>query len=183
MRIRVGFELVYEFAESTPMVLMLNVHPSRAGDLLKPDQLQDFAAGSRHPLSRYVRQHLPPPVAPAGQIEISTDAIVADSGLPDEVNPTARQHDVGELPHEALVFLLASRYCETERLMHSRLVALRQDAGGLAARAGDLRLRAFARPLRLSACARRRAPPWTPSSSGAACAATSRTSRSRCAAA
>ena len=40
MRIRVGFELVYEFAESTPMVLMLNVHPSRTGDLLKPDQLR-----------------------------------------------------------------------------------------------------------------------------------------------
>jgi hypothetical protein len=60
MRIRVGFELVYEFAESTPMVLMLNVHPSRAGDLLKPDQLRIS------PLSRYVRQHLSPACCACG---------------------------------------------------------------------------------------------------------------------
>ena len=118
MKIRVGFELVYEFVQATPMVLMLNVHPSRSGDLLKPDQLQ---ISPLVPVSRYldafgnICRRL---VAPAGQIQISTDAIVADSGLVDEVNPSARQHEVGELPHEALVFLLASRYCETERLMN-----------------------------------------------------------------
>lgn len=117
MKIRVGFELCYEFAESTPMVLMLNIHPSRTGDLLKPDQLR---ISPLVPVARYldtfgnICRRL---VAPAGRIEISTDAIVADSGLPDEINPAARQHPVGELPHEALVFLLASRYCETERLM------------------------------------------------------------------
>ena len=118
MKIRIGFELVYEFVQATPMVLMLNVHPSRSGDLLKPDQLQ---ISPLVPVSRYldafgnICRRL---VAPAGQIQISTDAIVADSGLVDEVNPSARQHEVGELPHEALVFLLASRYCETERLMN-----------------------------------------------------------------
>ncbi len=118
MKIRVGFELVYEFTQATPMVLMLNVHPSRSGDLLKPDQLQ---ISPLVPVSRYldafgnICRRL---VAPAGQIQISTDAIVADSGLVDEVNPSARQHEVGELPHDALVFLLASRYCETERLMN-----------------------------------------------------------------
>jgi transglutaminase-like putative cysteine protease len=119
MRIRVGFELVYEFAQTTPMVLMLNVHPSRAGDLLKPDQLQ---ISPLVPVTRYldafgnICRRL---VAPAGQIEIQTDAIVFDSGLTDEISPTARQHQVGELPHDALVFLLASRYCETERLMNA----------------------------------------------------------------
>jgi len=118
MKIRVGFELAYEFAQSTPMLLMLNVHPSRAGDLLKPDQLQ---VTPLVPVSRYldafgnICRRL---TAPAGQIEIFTDAIVADSGLPDEVNPAARQHEVSELPHDALVYLLASRYCETERLMN-----------------------------------------------------------------
>jgi transglutaminase-like putative cysteine protease len=118
MKIRVGFELVYEFARNTPMVLMLNVHPSRACDLLKPDQLQVLPLV---PVARYldgfgnICRRL---TAPAGQIEIRTDALVADSGLPDEVNWTARQHEIDELPHDALVFLLASRYCETERLMN-----------------------------------------------------------------
>ena len=50
MRIRVGFEFTYEFVASTPMVLMLNVHPSRATDLIKPDQLRTTPT---LPMTRY----------------------------------------------------------------------------------------------------------------------------------
>jgi len=100
-------------------MLMLNVHPSRAADVIKPDQLRVSPAV---PFTRYsdafgnVCTRL---VAPPGQLEIFTDALVADSGLPDAVEPAARQHEIAELPHDALVFLLASRYCETERLMEA----------------------------------------------------------------
>ncbi len=117
MRIRVGFELVYEFAQKTPMVLMLNVHPSRAADLIEPEHLRVTPAV---PLTRYrddfenICTRL---VAPQGELAIFADAVVADSGRPDPVEPLARQHEVNELPHEALVFLLGSRYCETEHLM------------------------------------------------------------------
>jgi transglutaminase-like putative cysteine protease len=119
MKIRVGFEITYDFVARTPMMLMLNVHPSRAADVIKPDQLRVSPAV---PCTRYldafgnVCTRL---VAPPGQLEIFTDALVADSGLPDPVEPAARQHEVAELPHDALVFLLASRYCETERLMEA----------------------------------------------------------------
>jgi transglutaminase-like putative cysteine protease len=119
MRIRVGFEITYDFVARTPMMLMLNVHPSRAADVIKPDQLRGSPAV---PFTRYldafgnVCTRL---VAPPGQLEIFTDALVADSGLPDAVEPAARQHEIAELPHDALVFLLASRYCETERLMEA----------------------------------------------------------------
>jgi len=119
MKIRIGFEITNDFVAPTPMMLMLNVHPSRAADIIKPDQLRVSPAV---PLTRYldafgnVCTRL---VAPPGQIEIRTDALVADSGLPDVVEPAARQHEVAELPHDALVFLLASRYCETERLMEA----------------------------------------------------------------
>jgi transglutaminase-like putative cysteine protease len=118
MLIRVGFELAYDFAQKTPVVLMLNVHPSRASDLVKPDQLRVTPA---LPVTRYldafgnICSRL---VAPPGHVEISADAVVADCGRPDAVEPAARQHEVGELPHDALVFLLGSRYCETERLMN-----------------------------------------------------------------
>ena len=117
MKIRVGFELAYEFAQTTPMVVMLNVHPSRACDLIKPDQLR---VSPLVPVTRYldafgnICRRL---TAPAGLFEVSTDALVADTGLPDEINAKARQHEVNELPHDALVYLLASRYCETDRLM------------------------------------------------------------------
>jgi len=109
--------MLYEFVGRTPMVLMLNVHPSRALDVITPDHLRITPS---LPVTRYsdmfgnVCTRL---VAPPGQVEISTDALVWDSGLPEAVEPNARQHEVAELPHDALVFLLASRYCETDRLM------------------------------------------------------------------
>jgi transglutaminase-like putative cysteine protease len=55
-------------------------------------------------------------VAPAGLIEIRNEFLIADSGLPDEVAPEARQLEVGELPDSVLIYLLASRYCDTEKL-------------------------------------------------------------------
>jgi transglutaminase-like putative cysteine protease len=119
MKIRVGFEMTYEFVARTPMMLMLNVHPSRATDLIKPDQLRTTPM---LPVTRYadafgnICTRL---VAPAGRMDVFTDALVADSGLPDVVEPTARECEIAELPHDALVFLLASRYCETERLMNA----------------------------------------------------------------
>jgi transglutaminase-like putative cysteine protease len=117
MQIRVGFEIIYQFAARTPMVLMLNVHPSRAADVIEPDELRMTPT---LPLARYsdafgnVCTRL---VAPAGELEIFTDALIADSGLPDAVEPRARQYEIAELPHDTLVFLLGSRYCETERVM------------------------------------------------------------------
>jgi transglutaminase-like putative cysteine protease len=55
-------------------------------------------------------------VAPKGRMCISADALVNDSGLPDAIVPEAQQHSVPDLPEEALLFLLGSRYCETDRL-------------------------------------------------------------------
>ena len=116
MKIRVGCDLTYEFASPTPTVLMLNVHPSRARDLLMPDVIR---VAPLRPLSVYsdtfgnVCCRL---VAPAGELRIVTDTIVHDCGLPDPVVPDAPQHAVSELPHDALIFLMGSRYCETDRL-------------------------------------------------------------------
>jgi transglutaminase-like putative cysteine protease len=117
MKIRFGFDIVYEFVGPTPMVLMLNVHPSRNADLLQPDALRltptlpttSYTDGFGNLCTRLL--------APKGDLQISTDAMIADSGLPDEVDPGAPQHEVAELPHHVLVFLLGSRYCETEPLM------------------------------------------------------------------
>ena len=43
--------------------------------------------------------------------------VVEDTGQPDAVAPWAIQHPAQELPSETLHFLLASRYCEVDRLM------------------------------------------------------------------
>src|SRR5262249_5473714 len=56
-------------------------------------------------------------LAPPGQLRVACDTIVADSGKPDRVDHAAEQHAVADLPHDALVYLLASRYCETDLMM------------------------------------------------------------------
>ena len=39
MQLRIGYELIYSFPRSTPIILVLNVHDSRASDLVVPDSL------------------------------------------------------------------------------------------------------------------------------------------------
>jgi transglutaminase-like putative cysteine protease len=53
--------------------------------------------------------------APVGRLTLSTDCIVQDDGTPDVVNPDAAQHALEDLPVDTLVFLLGSRYCQTDR--------------------------------------------------------------------
>jgi transglutaminase-like putative cysteine protease len=116
IQIRIGYEIIYDFPQPTPMILMLNVHPSRSHDLLRPDVLK---TDPYVPLSQYrdsfgnLCTRL---VAPAGRIKITSAGVVRDSGEPDEVAPWAEQHPVPDLPEDTLRFLLGSRYCETDRL-------------------------------------------------------------------
>ena len=120
MRIRAGYEIAYDCRQPTPMLLMLSVHPSRVPGI--------EGGGGQHPVA------FDPPgvgarryrdgfgndctriVAPPGRLTISADFVVRDPGTPDPVVPDAEQHAVEDLPDEALVYLLGSRYCDTDRL-------------------------------------------------------------------
>ena len=48
---------------------------------------------------------------------ISNTFVIRDGGEPDLVVPEAEQHTLEELPDHVLVFLLGSRYCDTDCLM------------------------------------------------------------------
>jgi len=116
MRIRVGYEFIYSFPQPTPMILTVSIHYSRASDIIVPDRLttdplvpvSTFRDGFGNLCSRLV--------APAGQIRIESTGLVRDTGLSDVVVPYAQQHAVKDLPEETLVYLLGSRYCETDLL-------------------------------------------------------------------
>jgi transglutaminase-like putative cysteine protease len=115
MQIRVGYELIYNFPQPTPTILTLNVHYSRASDMVRPDHMI-FQPST--PMSAYrdaFGNWCTRIVAPQGRMKISADAIVNDAGLPDPVSPDAQQVPVQALPHDTLIFLLGSRYCETDR--------------------------------------------------------------------
>ena len=115
MKIRVGYELIYDFPQSTPMIMVLGTHFTRASDSSRRlFDHQPFRAD--FPLSRRLRQLVQPPRRPAGRMRLSANGVVRDSGLPDAVVPSAVQHAIEDLPPETLIFLLGSRYCETDRL-------------------------------------------------------------------
>jgi transglutaminase-like putative cysteine protease len=116
MRIRLGCEMRYAFPYPVPMVVMLNVHPSRADALEEPDALRTeppvpveiYRDGFGNLCGRLT--------APAGSFTIGTDAVIRDDGKPDPAHPDAEQHAVEALPPETIVFLLPSRYCESDLL-------------------------------------------------------------------
>jgi transglutaminase-like putative cysteine protease len=56
-------------------------------------------------------------VAPAGDLILMGDATINDDGGTDPIYADAEETALAELPNEVLVFLLGSRYCETDRLM------------------------------------------------------------------
>src|SRR5215210_2929816 len=110
MQIRTGHSVAYDTFGPTPMNLLLSVHPSRTGDLVTPDAI-------RFDPPVCYSQHLDDfgnvctrIVAPGRRITMSAEFVIADSGVPDDVAPDARQIPVQDLPEDVLVFLLGSRY-------------------------------------------------------------------------
>jgi transglutaminase-like putative cysteine protease len=116
MRMRLGYRLSLQLQAPTPMILLLNIHHSRASDLERPDfmvtdpavPLESYRDGFGNWCNRMV--------APAGQVTVSAEAIMRDNGQADPVVPAALQHPVDQLPSDTLPYLLPSRYCETDVL-------------------------------------------------------------------
>lgn len=116
MKIRAGYDIAFDCPNDTPMLLMLSVHPTRQGDLLTPAPIQfdppiparDYRDDFGNQCTRIV--------APAGRLTISSRFVIADTGLPDAVVPEARVAPIDQLPDEVMIYLLGSRYCDTDRL-------------------------------------------------------------------
>ena len=116
MLIRCGYDIAYECTADTPMLAMLHVRPERRGNLTTPER---FAVLPYVPYRHYTdgfgnmctRLVLPP-----GTTHLTCDFTIWDSGYPDPIPYGAPQTPVDQLPDDILVFLLGSRYCETDKL-------------------------------------------------------------------
>jgi transglutaminase-like putative cysteine protease len=99
------------------MILTLTVHPSRIPDLLTPDQmrLDPFISAKWYRDGFGNTCHVIH--APSGRLTLSAGFLIQDNGAPDDVAPGAEQHSLEKLPVETLVYLLGSRYCETDRFI------------------------------------------------------------------
>ncbi|MCK8784658.1 transglutaminase family protein [Roseomonas sp. NAR14] len=116
MKIRTGYDISYSCPDWAPLILMLMVHPSREKDLLSSQNMRFNQPISTWDYRDMFGNHCTRIHAPPGELKISADFEVQDSGLPDEINWDAVQHPVPELPDETLIYLLGSRYCDTDRL-------------------------------------------------------------------
>ncbi|MEA1671926.1 transglutaminase family protein [Nitrospirillum sp. BR 11163] len=132
MEIRVGCLMTYEFAQVTPIILMLNVHASRVADLTRPDTVVTTPpvpmAGYHDGFGNWCTRL----VAPAGRFTIQTDGIIRDSGQWETPDVDARQVAIPDLTPETLVFLLGSRYCETDLLSETAWTLFGQSPPGWA---------------------------------------------------
>jgi len=121
MKIRFGYEMVFGSAMSTPAVLLLNAAPNATQRLLVPDFMHTDPIV---PLATYqdtfgnlcTRLEFP-----AGSIRISADGLLEDSGEPEAASWNASETPIAALPHDALRYLLPSRYCESDLLASEAL--------------------------------------------------------------
>jgi len=116
MLIRYGYELSFNCPQPTLMLCLLDAHPERS------QEVRYEVAPSFHPqvastiytdsFGNYVRKFIAPP----GDIMMTADAVIEDSGLPDPVVFDAQEVPLENIPNDYLIFLLGSRYCETDKL-------------------------------------------------------------------
>jgi transglutaminase-like putative cysteine protease len=119
MQIRAGYRMTFECDAPTPVITMLNVHPSRLADLRSPHHLttDPFAPSEDH--IDVFGNNVTRLTIPRGGATLSCDFIIEDSGQPDRQRPAAQQLGIEHLPAEVIPYLLGSRYCDTENLMQA----------------------------------------------------------------
>ena len=116
MKIRCGYNISYYCPQAVPIQFLLNVHPSRERDLVTEQVMRT----DPHLPTRIVLDHfgnrLTRVMVPPGDFAVSADFIVEDSGLPDEVDRDAQEVSIDRLPDDVLIYLMGSRYAETDLL-------------------------------------------------------------------
>jgi len=116
MLIRYGFDIAVTCQVPTPMVSMLSAHGERAHHIREAEQWVTTPPVATRTYVDLYGNHCRRFVAPQGDIALWGDGTIEDGGASDSVLPGAREVPVPDLPDDCLIYLLGSRYCETDRL-------------------------------------------------------------------
>jgi transglutaminase-like putative cysteine protease len=116
MLIRLGYDIEFNIPQPVTIVALLSVHPSRASDLLEPDELNLEPSVEKETFLDRFGNRCTRFLAPQGRLRIWNSTLIQDSGEKNAVNENAWQHPVIEVPSENLIFLMNSRYCEVDLL-------------------------------------------------------------------
>jgi transglutaminase-like putative cysteine protease len=131
MRIRAGYDIAFQCPAPTSMLLHLNIHPSRLADLVSPDVI---VSDPPLPMSAYIDlfgNQVTRVEVPAGTVTFSNNFLIEDSGLLDETPPDAPLSPIPALPDDTLIFLLPSRYCDSDNLSNFAWSKFGELTGGL----------------------------------------------------
>jgi transglutaminase-like putative cysteine protease len=116
LEIRIGFDIACHCPEPTPAVLMLHVHPDRRDHLIDGESLHFSSLEPVHHYRDTFGNICSRIILPAGVSSLRGDAVVRDHGQPDPVVSAAEEVPIARLPDEVLLYLMGSRYCETDEL-------------------------------------------------------------------
>jgi hypothetical protein len=116
MLIRFGYELTFTCTQPTLMVCLLDAHRDHAPNIRFETPFETTPAISTATYVDTFGNSVRRFVAPPGDLTVCHDAIIEDRGLPDLVKLDAEEMAVERLPNDILIFMLGSRYCETDKL-------------------------------------------------------------------
>jgi transglutaminase-like putative cysteine protease len=116
MLIRFGYDITVSCAQDTPMITMMSVRDERLDDLRVQAPILTTplvpTSAYRDMFGNTCRRF----VAPAGEFRLNCTCTIESGDLPDQIKPWLRETPVANLPNEVLMYLLGSRYCETDKL-------------------------------------------------------------------
>lgn len=114
MLIRYGYRMTIESQGPLPLIAQMSARPERKLDLRGTE---NFSTDPGVPYSTYLDtfgNYCIRLTAPAGPFTLTSNAVIADSGLPDPVCPEAQEMPIEALPDDVLIYLMSSRYCDVE---------------------------------------------------------------------
>jgi transglutaminase-like putative cysteine protease len=119
MVIRIGYDIQFDVPNDTPIITLLNVHPSRESDLINPDTIRIDPDTPSECFSDQFGNRSARMLAKAGKIRFYNSTLVRDTGLADEQGLGAEEVPVNQLPTEVVPYLMSSRYCEVDLLFNT----------------------------------------------------------------
>ena len=116
MQICYGFRLSFDVPQPTAVLVRLDVHPDRRPDIISEAPLLFSGEAAPAPVIDVHGNLCRRLIAPPGRSMLEISGVIGDPGTREAQMSDEPLWPVADLPDDALVYLLASRYCETDNL-------------------------------------------------------------------
>ena len=116
MLIRYGYDITITCAQETPLICMMAARDERRDDVRVQVGVVTEPAVQTSVYRDMFGNACRRLVAPAGLFRMREDTTIEGPDQADPVEPWLREMSVAALPDEVVVYMLGSRYCETDRL-------------------------------------------------------------------